>query len=176
MKAIAYLRVSTEDQAAKGVSLEVQRAKIAAYALLYELELVAVIEDAGASGKSLNRPGLQRALAMLEAAEAEALIVMKLDRLTRSVRDLGELVDRHFAPGRAALLSVGEQIDTRSAAGRLVLNVLTSVAQWERETIVERTTVALAPKRARGERIGAIPYGYRLAADGCQLGRCLDGR
>jgi site-specific DNA recombinase len=82
-----------------------------------------------ASEQSLGHPGLQRALAMLAAREAGAIVMMKLDRLTRSVRDLGLLLDRDFAPGKAALLSVGEQIDTRSAAGRLVLNVLASVAQ-----------------------------------------------
>jgi site-specific DNA recombinase len=167
MKAIAYLRVSTEDQAAKGVSLEAQRAKIAAYAKPYDLELVAALEDAGASGKSLDRPGLRQALVMLASGAAKALIVMKLDRLTRSVRDLGLLLERDFAPGKAALLSVGEQIDTRSAAGRLVLNVLASVAQWERETIGERTAAALAHKKAKGERVGGVPYGYRAA--GCTL-------
>ncbi len=167
MKAIAYLRVSTEDQAAKGVGLEAQRAKIEAYAQLYDLELVAVLEDAGASGKSLDRPGLRQALAMLAAHEAGAIVVMKLDRLTRSVRDLGLLLERDFAPGKTALLSVGEQIDTRSAAGRLVLNVLASVAQWEREAIGERTAAALAHKKAKGERVGGVPYGYRAA--GCTL-------
>jgi DNA invertase Pin-like site-specific DNA recombinase len=165
MKAIAYLRVSTEDQAAKGVSLQAQRAKVAAYADLYDLELIAVIEDAGVSAKTLDRPGLRQALAMLARGEARALVVMKLDRLTRSVRDLGALVDSYFAAGKNALLSVSEQIDTRSAAGRLVLNVLASVAQWEREAIVERTTVALAHKRSRGERVGSIPYGYRVGPD-----------
>ena len=76
---------------------------------------------------------------MLKAGDAEALLVVKLDRLTRSVVDLGTLVERYFAPGKAALLSVGEQIDTRSVAGRLVLNVLASVSQWEREAIGDRT-------------------------------------
>jgi DNA invertase Pin-like site-specific DNA recombinase len=85
--------------------------------------------DAGESAKSLKRPGLQRARGMLERREAEALLIVKLDRPTRSVVDLGALVERYFAPGKAALLSVGEQIDTRSAAGRLVLNVLASVSQ-----------------------------------------------
>jgi site-specific DNA recombinase len=167
MKAVAYLRVSTEDQAARGVSLEAQRAKIAAYAALYDLDLVAVVEDAGVSARTMDRPGLQRALAMLARGEAQALIVLKLDRLTRSVRDLGELLEGPFA--RAALLSVGEQIDTRTAAGRLVLNVLASVAQWERETIGERTATAMAHKKTRGERVGAVPYGYGLGADGHAL-------
>jgi hypothetical protein len=114
------------------VSLHAQRAKVTAYAKLYDLELAEVTVDAGESAKHLDRPGLQRALGMLKRGEADALLVVKLDRLTRSVRDLGHLVEKYFAPGKAALLSVGEQIDTRSAAGRLVLNVLASVSQWER--------------------------------------------
>ena len=111
------------------MSLDAQRAKVAAYASLYDLELTEVIVDAGQSAKTLDRPGLQRALAMLKSGNADALLVVKLDRLTRSVRDLGALVESYFAPGKAALLSVGEQIDTRSAAGRLVLNVLASVSR-----------------------------------------------
>ena len=83
------LRVSTDKQADRGVSLDAQRAKLKAYAELYELELVEIIVDAGQSAKSLDRPGLQRALAMLKEGEAEALLVVKLDRVTRSVVDLG---------------------------------------------------------------------------------------
>ena len=169
-KTIAYLRVSLDKQAERGVSLDAQRAKTAAYAQLYDLKLVEVIVDAGESGKTLDRPGLQRALAMLKRGEAEALLVVKLDRLTRSVRDLGELVERYFSPGKSALLSVGEQIDTRSAAGRLVLNVLASVSQWERETIGERTAVAMQHKASLGEYTGGcVPYGFQLAADGEHL-------
>lgn len=74
----------------------------------------------------MDRPGLQRALGMLKAGDAEALLVVKLDRLTRSVADVGTLVERYFGQGKAALLSVGEQIDIRSAPGRLVLNVQTT--------------------------------------------------
>lgn len=169
-KTIAYLRVSTDKQADRGVSLDAQRVKAAAYAELYELEIVEVIVDAGESAKSLDRPGLQRALAMLKRGEAGALLVVKLDRLTRSVADLGQLVDDYFSPGKAALLSVGEQIDTRSAAGRLVLNVLASVSQWEREAIGERTAVAMQHKASQGEYTGGMaPYGRRVAADGQRL-------
>lgn len=168
-RAVAYLRVSTDKQADGGVSLDAQRAKVEAYASLYDLDVVAVIEDAGASAKTLDRPGLRQALAMLESGEAEAVLVAKLDRLTRSVRDLDTLITRWFGDGRRALLSVGEQIDTRSAAGRLVLNVLASVSQWEREAIGERTAAALAHKRERGERVGQVPFGYRVAADGVTL-------
>ncbi len=107
---------------------------------------------------------------MLKAGEADALLVVKLDRLTRSVRDLGRLVEKYFAPEKAALLSVGEQIDTRSAAGRLVLNVLASVSQWEREAIGERTAVAMRHKASQGEYTGGwAPYGRRVATDGERL-------
>jgi DNA invertase Pin-like site-specific DNA recombinase len=168
--------VSTDKQADRGVSLDAQRAKVKAYAELYDLDSADVIVDAGESAKSLDRPGLQRALAMLKAGEADALLVVKLDRLTRSVVDLGSLVERYFAPGKAALLSVGEQIDTRSAAGRLVLNVLASVSQWEREAIGERTATAMQHKARQGEYTGGqAPYGRRIGPDGAQLER-LRGR
>ena len=117
-RVVGYVRVSTEHQADGGASLGAQRAKLAAYALAMDLELVAIEEDAGLSAKTLERPALQRALAMLDAGTAEGLLWAKLDRLTRSVRDLGELVERYFS-SRWSLLSVADSIDTRSAAGRL---------------------------------------------------------
>lgn len=161
-KTIGYIRVSTDKQADKGVSLDAQREKLEAYAKLYDLDLVDVIVDAGESAKTLNRPGLERALSML-GNEADALLVVKLDRLTRSVADLGALLETHFK--NAALLSVSEQIDTRTAAGRLVLNVLASVSQWEREAIGERTSAAMRHKQAQGQYIGGkVPYGYTLEA------------
>jgi len=164
-RAVAYVRVSTEKQADAGQSLEAQQAKLSAYASLYELELVEVVVDAGVSAKTLNRPGLQRALAMLKSGAASALVVVKLDRLTRSVRDLGELVEGIFSEKGSALLSVSEQIDTRSAAGRLVLNVLASVSQWEREAIGERTAAVMQHKASQGEYTGGrAPYGFRVEA------------
>lgn len=167
---IAYVRVSTDKQAEHGVSLDAQRAKLDAYAALYDLDLVAVEVDAASAG-DLDRPALTRALSELRAGRADALLVVKLDRLTRSVRDLGELVDRCTREGWA-LLSVGDAVDTRTAAGRLVLNVLASVAQWEREAIGERTAAAMKWKRDAGEYTGGeVRYGYRLAADGRTLER-----
>src|SRR6266478_4590632 len=173
-RTVVYCRVSTDKQADRGVSLDAQQAKAKAYAELYDLDIVDLVIDAGISAKTLDRPGLKRALDLLKAGKADALLVVKLDRLTRSVSDLGKLVERYFAPGKAALLSVGEQIDTRSAAGRLVLNVLASVSQWEREAIGERTSAALKHKALQGEYTGGdAPYGYRLAADGERLARAL---
>lgn len=154
VKAIGYIRVSSEKQAEQGMSLEAQQAKLTAYARLYDIELVAVEVDAGASAKSLNRPALQQALHCLTTGKAEALLIVKLDRLTRSVKDLGELIDRYFAVGKYSLLPVSDQIDTRSAAGRMVLNILASVSQWEREAIGERTSEVMRYKQRKHEYIG----------------------
>jgi DNA invertase Pin-like site-specific DNA recombinase len=159
-KAIGYIRVSTDKQSEKGVSLEAQQEKIKAYALLYDLELVDMVIESG-SAKSMDREGLQKALGRLQSGEAEALVVTKLDRLTRSVADLGKLVECYFQV--YGLLSVSEQIDTRSAAGRLVLNVLASVSQWEREVIGERTSAAMQHMRQQNQYTGGkVPYGFNL--------------
>src|SRR5690349_820588 len=107
-KAVGYIRVSTDKQAEHGVSLEAQQAKLTAYAQLYDVELVEVIVDAGVSAKTLDRPGLQRALGMLRKGQANALLVAKLDRLTRSVKDLGALVEEYFSADKITLLSVSD--------------------------------------------------------------------
>lgn len=127
-------------------------------------ELLKVITDAGESAKSTNRPGLQRIIALIKRRAITAVIVAKLDRLTRSVRDLADLVEL-FTEHGVALASVAESLNTGSAAGRLVLNVMMSVSQWEREAIGERTRDALRHKKAQGQRVGTLPYGSRLAHD-----------
>lgn len=170
-RVIAYCRVSTDEQSSSGVSLAAQESKLRAYCEALDLVLVRVEVDPGASAKTLNRPALQRALASLRRGEADAILVTKLDRLTRSVRDLATLLEDYFAVGRAGLISIGESVDTRSAAGRLVLNVMTSVAQWEREAIGERTSTALQHLKAQGRRVGSVAYGYALADDGASLVR-----
>ena len=158
-KAIGYIRVSTDKQAEQGVSLDAQREKLEAYAKLYDIDLIDMVIEQG-SAKCLQREGLQSALNRL-GQDADALLVVKLDRLTRSVADLGRLVESYFQDH--ALLSVGEQIDTRSAAGRLVLNVLASVSQWEREVIGERTSAAMQHMRSQNKYTGGkVPYGYDL--------------
>jgi len=163
MKLIGYVRVSSEEQAASGLSLENQESKIRAYAALYGHELIDIIVDAGFSAKSLMRPGMQAALAYLDSGKADGILILKLDRLTRSTADMGSLIDRYFSEKAGkALVSVSDQIDTTTAGGRLVLNVLTSVAQWEREVIAERTRDALTAKGRRGERKGGqAPIGTR---------------
>ena len=164
-RAIAYVRVSTAQQADEGVSLEAQQRKLEAYAVAMDLELVATVVDAGVSAKTLQRPGLQQCLEALEAGEADALLVVKLDRLTRSVRDLGWLLEPERFGQRWSLLSVADSLDTRSAAGRLVVNIMGAVHQWEREAIGERTREALAHLRDEGVHLGGVPLGSRATRD-----------
>jgi site-specific DNA recombinase len=170
MRVVVYCRVSTADQADNGVSLEAQQAKLRTYADLYELTVIDVITDAGESAKSLKREGLQRALMMLRKGEADGLLVAKLDRLTRSVADWQTLIDGYFGEKAGKqLFSLSDSIDTRTAAGRMVLNMLLVVSQWEREIIGERTRDALRHKIRKGQRVGRVLYGYDLADDGKTL-------
>lgn len=165
MKAVGYVRVSTEKQADHGVSLAAQAEKIKAMAVVQGVELVEVIEDAGASAATLDREGMQKLLALVDSGKVQTVIIAKLDRLTRSVKDLALLLERLNKRG-VSLVSVADSLDTGSAAGRLVLNIMVSVSQWEREAIGERTRDALAHKRANGKRTGNIPFGFTLGADG----------
>ena len=164
MRAIGYIRVSTEEQASGGGSLATQESKLRAYAALYGIELIDIIVDAGVSAKSLDRPGIQEALARLDRGEAEGILISKLDRLSRSVGDWDYLIKHYFGEQAGfQLWSVADAIDTRTAAGRMVLNILMSVAQWERETIGERTHDVLQQQAVRGEKTGgSIPYGQML--------------
>ena len=164
IKAVGYVRVSTEEQAREGLSLDAQEEKIRAYCTAKGWRLVRIYRDEGFSGKDLNRPALQEMLRDLKADGIQAVVVAKLDRLTRSVRDLGYLIDDLF--DGVALASVEESLDTTTASGRFVLNILGAVAQWERETISERTRNTLRFKRERGEWVGRIPYGFKIGPDG----------
>jgi DNA invertase Pin-like site-specific DNA recombinase len=165
MRAIGYIRVSTDKQADRGVSLEAQSEKVRAMAVVQGAELAEVIVDAGESAKSLDRPGMARLLAMVDSRAVDIVIIAKLDRLTRSVKDLAELLERFTRRG-VSLVSVAESLDTGTAAGRLVLNIMTAVSQWEREAIGERTRDAMSHKKANGERVGTIPFGFRMGEDG----------
>jgi len=126
------------------------------------VELLDVIVDGGESAKNLKRPGLGRLLSLVDSGQVQVVIVAKLDRLTRSVPDLAELLER-LQRRDVFLVSVAESLDTGTAGGRLVLNIMTAVSQWEREAIGERTRDALRHKRAKGKRVGNIAFGFRLA-------------
>jgi len=161
MKAIGYARVSTEEQAREGVSLDNQEAKIQAYATLNGLDLVEIIRDAGISGKTMDRPGITRALQMIGTREVEAIIVYKLDRLSRKTIDNLTLIES-FDKNGIAFHSIMEKIDTKSAQGRFFLTIVSALAQMERDQIAERTRDALSHKKVKHEWMGRIPFGYRI--------------
>jgi DNA invertase Pin-like site-specific DNA recombinase len=173
MKAIGYIRVSTEEQATEGVSLDAQRAKLEAYAVLKGLELVEVVVDAGVSaGKPLDsRAGgssLLKALRRRQGAP-RAVVAWKLDRLFRNAGDCLATVEA-WARRKVDLHLIdlgGATLDTSTAVGKLFLTMLAGFAEFERNTTGERTAAALAHKRSKGERVGQVPFGFE--ADGADL-------
>ena len=167
MKALGYIRVSTEDQAQEGVSLAAQRERIVAYCSMAGLELVELHADNGISaGKPLHtRNGGQRLLAALEAGEAEHVIALKLDRLFRDTVDCLQTVQEWDRCGVSLhLIDMGGQtLNTGSAMGRFFLTMAAGFAEMERNLTGERTTAALAWKKAQGQKYAPTPYGYREA-------------
>jgi DNA invertase Pin-like site-specific DNA recombinase len=167
MKAVGYTRVSTEEQAKEGISLANQTECIKALCVAKGWELMEIICDEGKSAKDLNRNGIQKLMANVKAGKFDILVVYRLDRLTRSVRDLGYIVQDVLEKHNVALSSIQDSFDTSTASGKLILNVLGSIAQWEREIIGERTRDGLRYKKSRLEHYGPIPYGFEL--DGTKL-------
>jgi site-specific DNA recombinase len=159
MKTIGYVRVSSQEQANSGISLECQADKITAYCALKEWTLTEIVSDPGESAKSLKRLGIQRLMQLIKSHEVNTIIVYKLDRLTRSVLDLGtllQLCEKHDV----ALVSIQESFDATTATGRLMMNLLMSVSQWEREVMGERTRDALQTLKAQGK-----PYSREMITD-----------
>ena len=139
------------------------RHRIKAYADAHGLEVVRIESDEGLSGKTIRgRPGLLRALETLSDAEADGLVVCKLDRLSRTTTDLLGLVGQANQDGWQ-LHCIDEHLDTASRHGRFVVDILSLLAQMEREATAERTRDALAELRRRGKRVsGRAPFGYRF--------------
>ena len=163
---IAYVRVSTEEQANEGISLAAQEHQVRAHCDARGFDLLRIERDEGASGSRLrSRAGLQSALAALRAGDAAGLIVTKLDRLSRSTRDVLDLVALADKQGWQ-LHSLSEQLDTSSATGRFFVTMLAGLAQMEREQIAERTRAGMHELRRQGKRIsGRPPFGYRFDGD-----------
>lgn len=161
-KAIGYIRVSTSEQATEGISLENQKEKIQAYCELHDFSLTGIIEDAGKSGKNLNRDGIQELMTAIRKKSVNAVVVYRLDRLSRKVIDTLHIIEAIEKSG-VTFHSLNEKIDTGTAMGRFFLNITASLAQMERDLISERTRDALQMKIAKNERAGQIPYGWRLS-------------
>jgi site-specific DNA recombinase len=158
MKSVAYIRVSTTAQADDGVSLGMQAAKVRAWAQLNDAELLDVVADEGLSAKSMNRPGLQRAVELAKQNRA-ALVVYSLSRLSRSTRDTLHLVAELERAG-CELVSLSEKIDTSSAGGRMVFRMMSVLAEFEREQLAERTRAAMQHLKAQGRVVGSVPHGF----------------
>jgi DNA invertase Pin-like site-specific DNA recombinase len=168
-RAVGYIRVSTAGQVTDGVSLEAQQDRIRQWCLLNGYSLIGIEKDAGLSGgRADNRPGLQSALTMACKHRA-ALIVYSLSRLARSTKDMLTIADR-LEHAKADLVSLSEKIDTTSAAGKMLFRILSVLAEFERDLISERTTVAMSHLRGQNRRIsGQVPFGYILGEDGATL-------
>ncbi len=161
---VGYVRVSTDEQARDGVSLDAQEARLRAFAMATGRELVEVVVDDGQSAKSLQRPGMARILDGIRSGRIGAVVALKLDRLTRSVGDLADLL-KLFDRKDVALVSVTENFDTSTAIGRMFLQMTGVISQWEREAIGERTAFALEHKRRNRQAYGRTPFGYRRDGD-----------
>ncbi len=166
-RAVLYVRVSTDEQA---LGPEAQRAAADRWCAARGVELVAVCEDLGVSGGApLDRcPGLLEALRQLEAHGAGVLLVAKRDRLARDVVKAAMVEQLAGRVGAVVASAAGEGEGTDPAAA-LMRTMVDAFAQYERALIGARTKAAMAVKKAKGERVGAIPYGFQLAADGVQL-------
>ena len=156
MRVLGYVRVSTDEQTNSGAGLEAQRQAIIAECKRRGWQLVEVIEDAGFTAKHMKRPGVQEALRALEAGDASALVVAKLDRLSRSMLDFTAVMATAQKQGWA-LVALDCAVDTTTPAGEAMANMLATFAQFERRLISQRTKDALAIKKAQGVKIGRPP-------------------
>jgi len=145
--------VSTEEQADSRAGIEAQRSAILGEAKRRGWTILSVVEDAGYSGKDMRRPGVQEALSVLADGGADALVVAKLDRLSRSMLDFAALMNAAQKQGWA-LVALDLGVDTSTPSGEMMANVLATFAQFERRLISQRTKEALAAKRAAGVRLG----------------------
>ena len=156
---VGYCRVSTVEQATDGVSLAAQEDRIRAFAAFGARELAEIVVDAGESAKTLRRPGIARVLEDVRAGQIACLIVYKLDRLTRSVRDLVAILDL-LEKYKVCLVSICENFDTGTPVGQFTLHLLGAIGQLEVKQIAERTRFALAHKRQCGKLYGPVPFGF----------------
>jgi DNA invertase Pin-like site-specific DNA recombinase len=148
--------VSTDEQAVSGAGLEAQRRAIEAECKRRGWQLVRVVEDAGYSAKDMRRPGVQEALRVLKAGDAKALVVAKLDRLSRSMIDFAAVMAK-AQKQHWALVALDVAVDSSTPAGEAMVHMLATFAQFERRLIGQRTREALAAKKAAGVRLGRPP-------------------
>ena len=164
MKAVGYIRVSTSEQANEGISLDNQRHKIKTYAELKDFNLIEIIADEGRSGKNLKREGVQKLIRLVTSKKVDAVIVYKLDRLTRSTKDLLYLIEDVFIKSGITFCSLSESIDTTTAQGKFFLTITGAMNQMTRDQISENTQDALKELIRQKRRLGSpdmTPYGFK---------------
>ena len=160
-----YCRVSSDEQAAHGISIDAQRDILNGYAAMSQSQ-IRIFEDAGFSGKNTDRPALQEMLSAIHSGSVSAVVVWKLDRLSRSLRDTLSMIEDIFAPAGVTLVSVTESIDTSTPSGRMMLNLLASFAQLEREQDSDRVVMAHKHLARDCKYLGGhIPLGYVVDQD-----------
>lgn len=161
-KYLGYIRVSTDEQV-EGFGLNAQRASVESYAKALGYELEDVIADEGYSGSTMDRPGIQRVLETMRGCDYAGVIVYKLDRISRSLKDILVVHDDIFVPCGSGIISVKEQFDTTTAAGKLFFQMLGGFAEFERSVINERMMSGKEQKAKQGKFAGgSAPFGYDL--------------
>lgn len=159
---LGYSRVSSDEQAAHGISIDAQRNILQGYAAMTSQQ-IRIYEDAGFSGKNMNRPALRQLLDDCRAGSVSAVVVWKLDRLSRSLRDTLSIIEDVLQPRGITLVSVTESIDTSTPSGRMMLNMLASFAQLEREQDSDRVVMAHKHLARDCKYLGGhVPLGYRI--------------
>ena len=167
MRVGIYIRVSTDEQAKEGYSIDAQRRVLNAWAVVKGAEAITEYVDEGFSAKNLNRPAVKRLIDDCRRGMIDTVIVWKLDRLTRNLRDLLMLMEDVFRDFGVEFVSATESIDTSTAAGRLVLNMLGAVAQNERENTSDRVSMVMTELSKNAKHLGGQPlYGYSVTQDG----------
>lgn len=162
MRVALYVRVSTEEQSREGYSIDAQRDRLTAYAISQDWDIVDYYVDEGYSAKNTERPDMQRLISDVKQKKIDVVLVHKLDRFTRSVKDLYTLLE-DFSHYQCGFRSAQEQFDTTTPMGRAMMGMLGIFAQWEREIIAERVFVGMEQKTLSGKRNGSNPpMGYDL--------------
>lgn len=158
-KTAIYIRVSTEEQAKEGYSIPAQREKLIAYCKAKEWLIYDIFIDDGYSGKNIERPALERLIEKVN--DIDIVLVYKLDRLSRSQKDVLYLIEDVFEPKGIGFVSTLESFDTTTPFGKAMLGILAVFAQLERETIVERSRLGKREQAKQGKwRGGPVPLGY----------------
>ncbi len=159
--AAIYIRVSTQDQAEHGFSLDAQEESLVNYAKALGYEILKIYKDEGKSAKNLNRPEMINLLKDAEARKFQAIFIYKLDRFSRSLKDLILTIDKLKEWG-IDFVSLQDKIETASASGKLMFQIIGAFAEFERNIIGDRTTFGMEKKAKEGGFITKAPLGYKL--------------